>query len=704
MLHFRSSLALAALAGLLSACGGGGGSSPIPSSGSGPGTPVQQQTAPANMVITIPPLSQQNTHFRPNYISAGTQSMTVGLVSGGTTSALATINLTTGSPNCTVPTGGGLQCTATVQAPFGTDTFAVSTYSATNAGGSVLSTGQVQATLTRGGTEPTVQLDLDGVPSTVALVLGTATLPVGNSGSTAVIVQAKDASGNLIIGPGLFSSPINLAISGDTYATLSLSSTSVTSPGQVVTLSYNGGTNVGSTITPSGSGLAGATAATFNATGAVMNLYQYYDTTNDVSLETYDVAALGNGSAAVVSEVYDGAADSNFEGITIASPTAVQSIFVGGTSDFYNPASSPQTIPGVTYIPNMSSEINHEVFDAYDDIGGANGFVYYSGNTDSPEDAPSCADNTLYTGTIGKMNAATGATTEYVLKGYPGPIKVDSSGNAWFIEESGDCGESQLISGTWAIGELTSSGTVKETSFSAAGLSGIGYPGDMAINAAGTEMFIADSDNSTATKIATATLTSPTTIGLANSGDPQTIAVASDGTAAWYGDDQIEDHYYYGYVPGSKTFSTLNRAEVAFPIEDYYSYTMAYADGSFWVAGPNDEASGIGRLSGLSSSAPVAGYYPPPSAGEDEDVEMYGVAAGGGYVWVTDPCQGIIYALIYGAPSSGNITYTSHRLGAIAYRTAAQMHRMVGHHAVDAHRRGPVQIDPVVRRLLSAQP
>ncbi len=700
MTHFRTPLVAAALFAMC-ACGGGGGSAPLPSTGGGQQT---QSTAPANMVITIPPLSQQNKHFRPNYISAGTQSMTVGLVSGGSTTPLATVNLTTGSSNCTTPSGGGLQCTVTVNAPYGTDTFAVSTFPQTNGAGTALSVGEVQVTITRGATTPTVTLDLDGVPVAVALVLGQSELPVGNAGSTAVIVQAADASGNLIIGPGLFSTPIGLAVTGDTYHTLSLSGSSVTSPGQVVTLDYNGGTNVGSTITPSGSGMTGS-PVTFNATGGVLNLFQYYDATNGVTLETYDVGALANGTAAIVSEVYDDAADSDFEGIAIASPTTINTIYVGGTSDFYNPASSPQTIPGVTYIPNMSTEINHEEFDAYDDIAGANGFVYYSGSTDSPEDAPSCLEDELQTGTIGKMNATTGATTEYVLKGYPGPIKVDGSGNAWFIEGSGYCGESQLISGsTWAIGELTASGTVKETSFSTAGLSGIGYPGDMAINGAGTAMFIADSDNSTATKIATATLSSPTAITLNNSGDPQAIAAATDGTTAWFGNDEIVDHYYYGYVPGSKTFSTSNLAEGAFPIESYYSYTMAYADGSFWTAGPDDEASGIGRLSGLSSSAPVAGYYPPPNSGDEEEVEMYSIAAGGGYVWVTDPCQGVVYALIYGAPSSGNITYASHRVGTIAYRTAEQMHRMVGHHAIDPHPRRPVQVDPVERKLLSGRP
>ena len=85
MTHFRTPLVVAALL-VLSACGGGGGSAALPSTG---GSQATQNTAPANMVITIPPLSQQNKHFRPNYISAATQSMTVGLVSGGSTTPTA---------------------------------------------------------------------------------------------------------------------------------------------------------------------------------------------------------------------------------------------------------------------------------------------------------------------------------------------------------------------------------------------------------------------------------------------------------------------------------------------------------------------------------------------------------------------------------------------------------------------------------------
>jgi hypothetical protein len=712
MVHFRTPLAIAALAALLSACGGGGGSSPIPSSGGSGSSPAQpaQKTGPANMTIYIPPPNQQNKHFRPNYISAATQSMTVGLVSGATTTNLATVNLTTGSSNCSVPSGGGLQCTATVQAPFGTDTFSVSTYSATNGGGSLLSTGEVQATLTAGGTTPTVQLSLNGVPATVSLALGTATLPVGNAGSTAVIVQAYDASNNLIIGPGVFANPITLAITGDTYSTLSISygpsQTNIAAPGQVATLSYNGGTNVGATITASGSGFSPA-SATFAGSGAVLTIFQYSDTTNNLyGYDPEDVAAFPTGMAGTLTgnaavlfdDFYSEPNDEDYQGIALAGPTGTKQAFVGDTSDYYNPpASGSLTIPGVTVVHGMSTSLETDEFYAYDDLAaGSNGKIYYSGQFET-ESAPNCIDEeTEESGTLGVLDPVAGTTTEYPLKGYPGTIRVDSSGNVWWIEYTGTCGESHLISGSdYAIGELPAgSSTPIETSFSTAGLSAIGYPNDMSITPNGSIMFIPDDDNATVTMIATATF-SDTPVTVTSSAYAPAIATAPDGTTAWFGDDESEvDTYYYGWIPGSSIpsgFTATNLHEAAFPISYYYSEDMSYADGSFWLAG-SDEETGIGRISGLSSNTPQNAYYAMPITGEGEDdcdgfQELFSIFAAAGNVWAVDDDCYNIDVMQYGVQSSGTITYNAtHRIGTFVPRR--NVRRAKSHHAIDPHPRG----------------
>ncbi|HTU71756.1 MAG TPA: hypothetical protein VMF11_15745 [Candidatus Baltobacteraceae bacterium] len=696
--HFAATSAALVLTIGLCACGGGGGASSIPSTGGA--TQPSQGNGSADMVINIPPKSQTNTRL-PAYISAGTQSITISLVSGSKTTLLATVNLTPGSSNCTTPAGGGLQCTVAVTAPFGTDTFSVSTYAQTGGAGSVLSTGEVQATLTLGQPVPSVTLELDGVPASVSLALGQSELPVGNAGSTAVIVQALDASGNLIIGPGLFSTPITLSITGDSYDTLKLSSSSVTSPGQVVTLSYNGGTNVGSTITPSGSGIAG-TPATFAGSGGSLTLYQYYDSTNQVyGYEPEDVAAYPTGTTAVPTaavlfdELYSSANESYYEGIGIASPSGMGTVFVGDTSDPFNPpAAGSLTIPGITVVHGMSADLNTETFHAYDDlaVNSSGTLIYYSGAF-STESDPSC-DGEEESGTLGVLNPAAGTTTEYRLEGYPGTIRVDSSGRVWWIESTGSCGESTLLPGgnDYAIGELNGT-TVTETTFSAAGLATNGYPADMSITANGSQMFIADEDDSIIEELPTATLSSPTTVTLKNSQYPYAIMTApNDGTTAWFGGYDPMDNYFYGYVSGSNALSTFS--EVAFPINYFYSYDLTYADGSFWAAG-SDPATGIGRISGLSTGAPLNEYYAMPVTGEGDDdcdgfQELLGISAGSGYVVaVDDDCYNIDF-FQYGAPSSGNVTYTSRRIGSAITRPAGKRVQR-GYHAPDprAARRHP---------------
>ena len=691
MRHSRTYLAMAILVAL-GACGGGGGS-PIPSSGNG-SQPASAGSGPAQLIVNIPPLSQQNTRFRPTYISAGTQSMTVGLVSGGTTTLLATVNLTTASSNCATPSGGGLQCTVTVQAPFGTDTLSVSTYSGLNAGGSVLSTGDVQVTLTRGATAAPVQLDLNGVPATVALVLGQSELPVGNPGSTAVIVQAKDSSGNLIIGPGLFSTPIDLAISGDTYHTLSLSASSATSPGQVVTLNYNGGTNVGSTITPSGSGITGTTAATFNATGAVLNLFQYYDSADDIYLYPYGIAALPNGTAAVMLEEEDPE-----YALGLASPSGMQYLVTGDTVDPYNPGTGGVTFKGGTVVQNMSEYLLSSEGYQYNELAALpNGDVAYAGwFEDDPQNAsPSglCYEGDLYSGTLGIFNPTTKATTEYVLHGLPEYIQADSSGNVWFIEYSGSCGESSYYSDGYAIGKLSSSGALTETDFATAGISyadGMD-PSAMSITPNGSTMYFADYDNEAMVKVSLGASPSlvavvyPTVDTIPDYGG---MATGPDGTTAWFSDEYATgDDYYYGYIPGSAAFSAAKFASSAFPISYMYSYGMAYGDNSFWIAS-EEYGTGIGRLSGLSSGTPVAGYYQMPSP-DDGSQELVAISSGGGYVWAADYDYGYVDALQYGAPSTGTVTYTRVRqLTSFAKRRPFQPH-LAPHRP--AHKRAPISL------------
>lgn len=102
--------------------------------------------------------------------------------------------------------------------------------------------GPIDTTLS---TIPTESVSVGGLPATI--VLSPIGLSAGDDGSTHAItldVSAQDASGNTIIPPGNYPNAIALSISGDTNHALSLSTSSVASPGPtngatVVTLTYN---------------------------------------------------------------------------------------------------------------------------------------------------------------------------------------------------------------------------------------------------------------------------------------------------------------------------------------------------------------------------------------------------------------------------------------------------------------------------------
>lgn len=664
---------------------------------------TSQSNASGKIAITIPSAATLSSRAHRQYISPSTKSTTIALVANGKTTQIAEADLTPTSSGCSA-TSAGTQCSVSFIAPTGSDTFLMTLYDQTGGKGNVLATANIAATLSAGAVT-SVPVSLDGTPTAATVVLGASELPVGTAGSTSVIVQATDADGNIIVGPGSFSSPLALAITGDAHNTLSLSTSSVTAPGQAITLKYNGGSNVGSKITPSGSGLTG-TSATFAGSGGTDTLFQY----NDPSLipggggyeyfSPEDVAAGPNGTAAAVINGYGYSYTCScypFDGMGIAAMTAaagVQTMFVGDTSDYYNPPTAGSvTVPGMTVVHGMSTTLNTDEFtDAYDDIAvGSTGLIYYSGELSS-NSAPNCSGGSELTGTLGVLNPSARTATEYPLKGYPGAIKIDSAGNVWFIESEGSCSTTGSLLGSddYAIGELKAgSSTPIETPFSTAGLSAIVYPIDMSITPDGSQMFIADEDSNVIAKIATATLSSPSTVTLTHSLDPYAIATADDGTTLWWSDSFSGYEAYYGYVPGTDAFANSSLSEALFPINDFYSYSLTYADGSFW-SGQDEEPAGLGRVS-VSGASPVTSYYPTPTIDEDGGQEFYSVSAGGGYVWAADDDYENINAFQYGAQSSGTITYTSHRIGSFTAPPSKKPALKTGHHAVNPHPHGTIR-------------
>ena len=232
MKNYAVALALIAL-GTLAACGGGGGGG-----SSTPPVTATPSPGPGSAVFSISdPYSTQSTIRRPRYFSHATSAILI--TTNGTSVQL---NLSVNSPNCTL-SGSNINCAIALAVPNGPLNYSVKTLDANNA---VLS--QVSGTATISG-KTSVPLALQGVWKSVDARLANEHPQMGAASTIAVKVMAFDADGALIVGPEPYTSPIPVTDTDTTGAT-SLSKTSVTSPGDSLTLSYDGHSYVNPTIIP----------------------------------------------------------------------------------------------------------------------------------------------------------------------------------------------------------------------------------------------------------------------------------------------------------------------------------------------------------------------------------------------------------------------------------------------------------------------
>jgi hypothetical protein len=218
---------------------------------------------------------------RPLYVSPNTQSVAIA-VNGGTP---AIVNIAPTAPNCTVG-AGALTCTATVSAPVGTDTFAETTYSAPNAGGSVLSSGTTSAAIIAGRAN-TVSLTLNGVIAALSLGLSNSRPPQGTAATIALTVNFTDASGASIIGSDPFTTPVTLTDS-DTSGATTLSKTTLKSPADAaaLTIAYSGGVLTQAVFGASAGSITAPTATLKPQAAATIGFNDYvtfgYDNQRDV--------------------------------------------------------------------------------------------------------------------------------------------------------------------------------------------------------------------------------------------------------------------------------------------------------------------------------------------------------------------------------------------------------------------------------------
>jgi len=237
----------------LNDCSGGGssGGMSIPKvAGAAPiasGNAATRGSAAVSISIAIPQTTSSGFHRL--YVSRGTKSVSLVVNPVGTSGASPSVT------NCTSV------CSLDINAPIGEDTFLLTMFDGPSGTGNRLSTGQVTQTIVMNQPN-TVRLVLGGVIASLAVTLGSKSFSGGLSGSTAVMVAAKDAVGATIIGSDNFETPITLTTS-NSGGSFSLSTQELATPSSDATLAYTGSGSTGTDVIAKvgGSQIIGSTSA-----------------------------------------------------------------------------------------------------------------------------------------------------------------------------------------------------------------------------------------------------------------------------------------------------------------------------------------------------------------------------------------------------------------------------------------------------------
>ena len=303
---------------LLAGCGGGSTPGVVPQQQPQP-QPTQQKTQEAVVSFNIVVPTATGAHARrvPNYVSASTKSATIAV--GGATPTTV---------NCTAV------CSGTVSAPVGSDTFTVNLYDASNGAGNLLSTGTLTQTIVAGQAN-TVNVTFNGVVASLALSFASPTVTPGTAGSVGVTVNALDADGNVIVGPGVYvnasGNAVTIALSNsDSSGSSSLTQTSVTQPTSGIKLNYTAAFDANPTITANATGFTAATATLRFPAPTITALSAATGAAGNTLSETLTGANFVNGSTTV-------AADANVtvNSVTITSATSLTASFViAGSATF----------------------------------------------------------------------------------------------------------------------------------------------------------------------------------------------------------------------------------------------------------------------------------------------------------------------------------------------------------------------------------
>jgi virginiamycin B lyase len=619
-----------ALAITVAACGGGGGSAPAPVVVPGAATPTAAPVAGSvgagalSFTILIPNKTSTSAGRTPAFTSPSTASVAIALA--GSSTPLATANLSAASPGC-APATGGTSCTVTTAAPAGNDTFVITTYDAANATGHLLSTANVPAAISANSTTR-IPLTLNGVVNSVSVLLGTSSVPAGAPAKIAVTVVAYDAQNNVIVGSGNFSPAVVLTDS-DTSGVTSLSangttasSVSVTAPGTSVTLNYNGNSLASAAITPSLSGAAGTlTAATFAPTGTVFSIIPPQGTD--------DITALALGSDNNIWFASSGNATNTFGKMT---PSGVVTLYPNPISTNY-PYGVALASDGALWFSDESG-----VFARVDTSGNVTPATSYT----TP-----CLSTTSTCEAVYSMARA-------------------SDGNIWFTDP--DYGY---------IGLVTPAGAVTEFDITQIPGWPNGYsPFPEQITSTPLDpgaVYVADDDYPMVYRIAISNGV-PTAMTVVNTPgcDTEAIAVTSDGNV-WWGDDCAN----VGMAPITNfTDGAVLEWSIAGAFSSQYIYTLLATPGGLWAT--NDDDSYVYRISSLNGLSATQGPIVTPLAIFQSSANALAVGSDAN-VWAANDssscCGGpsVIAKIIYGGSTSPLSVLNAKRATA-AVRHGANVH------------------------------
>lgn len=264
-------------------------------------------------------------HDRAHYVSASTKS--IAIFQGK--AKLGVFNTTTNSKYC-APSGGSTLCTFTVgTAPGHRQIIAIDAYDAPDGKGKLLSTGKITKTIVT-GTVNVIAIALGGVVASIAVAVQRPNAPAGTPASLGVTVTAKDAGGNVIVGPANYSAAIKLSDS-DTSKATALSTTTVTNPNTVVTLAYTGANLTSATIGASAAKVApkDVTPGIFQPSPAVVGSFELPTSLGSDTGVALNAIAI---TRALDNNLWFSVTDSAFDsGLTRMTTTGVMTQIVPGT-------------------------------------------------------------------------------------------------------------------------------------------------------------------------------------------------------------------------------------------------------------------------------------------------------------------------------------------------------------------------------------